>query len=120
MSASARGRRNRRTGQGREREWMKRLLREGWEVAFRPAYCVKEGCDHVTCLKQPFDILACKGGEIVVDEVKSTKTPFATFGPARREAVREAARRAGGRPRLVWWPTDRKGVRIIEEGDWPE
>lgn len=120
MSAVQQGRRNRRAGRTRELDWMRLQKKNGWEAAFVPAMCVVEGCDHEGCIKQAFDVLLCRDGSIVLDEVKSTKTPWATFPPARRQALREAASRAGGRPRLVWWPYDRRGVRIFEAWEWPD
>lgn len=119
MSAVATGRRNRRAGRSRELDWMRLQKKNGWESAFVPKMCVLEGCSHEDCIKQAFDVLSARNGEVVLDEVKSTKRPFTTFGPRRRQALIEAGSRAGGRPRLVWWPYDRGGVRIFEVEDWP-
>lgn len=119
MNPSARGRRNKRAGRSRELLRARNLKRDGWEVAFVPRMCVVEGCDHDGCNTQAYDILACRAGEIVLEEVKSTRTPWATFGPAKREALKVAGSRSGGRPRLVWWPYDRGGIRIYEVDEWP-
>lgn len=111
-TAQSRGRRNRRAGKQREQQWLERLLDAGWEAAFRP---------RVDGNESGYDILACKDGVIVLWQVKSTAAgPFASHGPAKREAHREAASRAGGVASLCWWPFDRAGVRIYPEGTWPE
>lgn len=93
-------------GAARERQWAERL--KGWEVV------------RAAGSTGAYDLMACRSGEVVLWEVKTTAAgPFADFGPAKREAIREAAQRAGGTARLVWWPTDRKGPRIIPESAWP-
>ena len=93
-------------------EHAERLHAEGWVVAFLP---------RINGTESGADILAARAGEIVLDQVKSTKSgPFASHGPAKRDAHRRAAFRAGGADRLVWAPFDRKPPRIIKESAWPD
>lgn len=103
--------RNRRAGKQREQQWAEQLHHDGWEVGFVPRI---RG-------QQDYDVIASKGGDVVLWEVKSTKAgPFSDFGPAKREACLQAALRAGGSPALVWWPYDRQGPRVFPLEVWPE
>lgn len=116
-SATQRGRRNRRAGSQREQEWADHLTAQGCEVGFRH----RSKSERQTKREQPYDLIATKGGDIVVWEVKSTAAgPFSDFGPAKREACIQAALRAGGSPCLVWWPYDRQGPRVYSLEQWPE
>jgi hypothetical protein len=93
-------------------QWAEHLLADGWEVAFAP---------RINGTERGYDILACKGGEIVLWQVKSTVAgPFASHGPVKREAHREAASRAGGVASLCWWPFDRKPPRTYPVDTWPK
>ena len=96
-------------GAARERDWAKRLEAQGWVVA----RCAGS--------KGEYDLMASRVGHTTqLIEVKSTKAgPYSTFGPAKREALLEAAYQAGAVALLVWWPADRKGPRIIPASAWP-
>jgi Holliday junction resolvase len=51
-------------------------------------------------------------------EVKSTaQSPYERFGPAKRVALAEAARRAGGTAWIAWWPPRRplQWIRVVDE-----
>jgi Holliday junction resolvase len=66
------------------------------------------------------DVIAVRAGEIRLVEVKSTSapSPFASFGPAARSALQDAAEIAGGSAWLVHWPP-RKPPRWIPSDEWP-
>lgn len=52
-------------------------------------------------------------------EVKSTAGgPYERFGPAQRNELRAAAKRAGAEAVLAYWPP-RKPLRWIPEEEWP-
>lgn len=66
------------------------------------------------------DLVAMKDGKPSrLIEVKSTSAgPYHSFGPAKREAIRLAARIAGAEAWLCWWPVRCDPVWIREE-TWP-
>jgi Holliday junction resolvase len=66
------------------------------------------------------DVIALKDGSRPrMIEVKSTAAgPYEHFGPADREALREAAEIAGADALLAWWPSRAK-LRIIPASEWP-
>jgi Holliday junction resolvase len=68
------------------------------------------------------DLVALKAGRApLLVEVKSTaRGPFHGFGPADRAELLLAARIAGARAVLCWWPP--RGTRhwfYEDQGDWP-
>ena len=69
----------------------------------------------------PADLVAMKSGrqnELI--QVKATAAgPFASFGPAERDGLRDEAIQAGARAVLCWYPPDRKGPRFLHVQDWP-
>lgn len=96
-------------GTAREREWAERLEAQGWVVT------------RAAGSRGDFDLMACRHGDIQLWECKSNKAgPFSDFGPAKREALTQAATAAGGTPFLVWWPYDRQGPRILPGQEWPD
>lgn len=100
MSASRRG-------IERERTLLKQLRAEGWLVV-RAAGSLGVA-----------DLLAVRAGEIRVIEVKSTAAnPWASFGPADRRALLDAAEIAGGEAWLYWHPP-RREPRWIGPDEWP-
>lgn len=66
------------------------------------------------------DVLAIKVGcRPRVIQVKSTKSPYHSFGPAERAELSFAARLGGADAFLVWWPVHARKPVWIAEGDWP-
>jgi Holliday junction resolvase len=66
-----------------------------------------------------FDVIACRGGHILLIEVKSTAGgPYERFGPADRARLRMAAEMAGATAWLVWWPKNGK-AHWVHESAWP-
>jgi Holliday junction resolvase len=68
------------------------------------------------------DLVAMKAGrQTELIQVKATAAgPYASFGPAEREELRDEAIKAGARAVLCWYPPDRKGPRYLHPQDWPE
>jgi Holliday junction resolvase len=99
--ASARGR-------SREREVKKQLEAEGFFV-------IKAGGSLGEA-----DLVALKAGQRgLMLEVKSTTAgPYHSFGPEKREALYDAAAKAGLEPYLVFWPP-RKEMEFINWKQWP-
>lgn len=66
------------------------------------------------------DLVALRGGDTPrLIEVKSTtRGAYHGFGPAKRDNLREAARSAGARAWLAWWPP-RKPLKWYSEDVWP-
>ena len=100
-------------GARREREVQDLLEAEGWVVT-------KAGGSLGT-----FDLMAARGGEMALGavvrlvEVKGTAAgPYHSFGPEKRQALSEAASRAGGRAELAWWPKRGK-LEWLKEREWP-
>jgi len=109
-------------GSHRERQVRDLLREQGWEV-FRCAG--SKPCDLVA--------LRCNGrftsgpdfgmpssAEVRLIEVKAGDHggPFENFRPADRQALSQAAQRAGAEAWLVWWPP-RREPQWIAEPDWP-
>jgi Holliday junction resolvase len=94
-------------GANRERQLQARLTEDGWVVQ-------RSAGSKGVC-----DLLALRRGEAYLIEVKSGKTPFADFGPAKRKALREAAKVAGAKALLVHWPPNKVPVWHFEKS-WPE
>ena len=67
------------------------------------------------------DLVALKVGERpLLVEVKATAGgPYEHFGPKDRADLRFAARLAGARAVLAWWPP-RGVLRLIDEDEWPD
>lgn len=99
--------RNRR-GHNRERAIRKLLANKGFWVA-RAAGSFGDA-----------DLVALKSGtRPYLLEVKSTAGgPYEHFGPAARRELSEAARIAGARAGLYWWPP-RGDPQWIPESEWP-
>jgi Holliday junction resolvase len=98
-----------RLGHDRERRVRRILEDDGWWVA-RAAGSLGDA-----------DLVALKADETSrLVEVKATaRSPYQTFGPTKRERLREAAALAGATPLLAWWPS-RRPLLWIPATDWPE
>ena len=110
--ASRRGKRNRRAGSQREYDVAEHLEAQGWVVAFRRRHSGAQG----------FDLMAAKLGNLVLYEVKSTRLPYATFGPGKRDVLIQRAAQAGASACLAHWPYDGKGtagLRFYPSAEWP-
>ena len=95
-------------GHDRERAVKKHLEGEGWLV-LRAAGSL--GVVDLVALR-PRD-------RPLLVEVKSTaKSPYERFGPADREALRDAATQAGAHAVLAYWPP-RKRLSFIYSHEWP-
>lgn len=102
MSAASRG-------HARERKLRELLDAEGWWTC-RAAGSLGDA-----------DIVALRQGELPrIIEVKANVAggPFMNFRGPEREALIEAAVRAGAIPWLVYWPS-RKPPRWISAAEWP-
>lgn len=100
---------NYRRGAARERQWAERLTQEGWSVT-------RSAGSHGAA-----DIVGCKAGEIVYDQVKTDRAgPFAHFGPAARRELLGDATKAGAQARLVYWPPNGKGPQVLLPDRWPQ
>ena len=96
-----------RRGIARERDLVRDLRADGWVALRAPASLGVA------------DVIAVRGGEIRLIEVKSTRAgPYAGFPPADRRALLAAAEIAGGEAYLVWHPP-RKARRWISPREWP-
>jgi Holliday junction resolvase len=97
-----------RRGINRERQLKARLEGEDWFVT-RAAGSLGDA-----------DLVALKDGkQPLLIEVKSTTAgPFHSFGPQDRAALLLAAKIAGARAVLCWWPPRRDPVFIYEH-QWP-
>lgn len=99
---------NYRRGAGRERQWADRQAAEGFS-------CTRSAGSHGVA-----DVVVCKAGVVYYDQVKTDKAgPFAHFGPGDRAELLTEAATAGAAARLIWWPPDRKGPRILYPDEWP-
>lgn len=99
---------NYRRGAGREREWAERQEADGWS-------CTRSAGSHGVA-----DVVCCRAGVILYEQVKSDRAgPYAHFGPAERRELAGEATRAGAQARLIWWPPDGKGPRVIPQAEWP-
>jgi Holliday junction resolvase len=99
---------NYRRGARRENEWADRQIADGWSVT-------RSAGSHGVA-----DVVGCKDGVIVYDQVKATKAgPFSGFGPAERRELLGEATKAGATARLIWWPPDRQGPRVLLPDRWP-
>lgn len=97
-------------GHDRERAVKRQLEAEDWWVA-RAAGSLGDA-----------DLIALKDGRPpLLVEVKSTaQGPWERFGPADRDALRLAARIAGARAVVCWWPPrGRQHWLYDDQGDWP-
>ena len=96
-------------GHNRERQLRKLLEDAGWFVIRAP------GSLGVA------DLCALKAGEQPrLIESKAVKAgPYANFGPADRQALLDAAEKAGARAELAWWPSRGSLVWIGSEA-WPK
>jgi Holliday junction resolvase len=96
-------------GAKRERDLLVKLRAEGW-------YAERTAGSHGEA-----DLIALKAGTVpLLIQVKSGKSKYGSFNSQARQALKLAARKAGAFAVLVWWPYDRKGLRWIEETDWPQ
>lgn len=96
-------------GHDRERQLRKLLEADGWFVIRAP------GSLGVA------DLCALKAGEQPrLIESKATKAgPYSGFVPSDRQALLEAAEKAGARAELAWWPKRGNLVWIGSEA-WPK
>lgn len=96
-------------GHDRERQLRKLLEADGWFVIRAP------GSLGVA------DLCALKAGETPrLIESKATKAgPYSGFVPADRQALLDAAEKAGARAELAWWPSRGSLVWIGSEA-WPK
>lgn len=102
-------------GHQRERQVKAILEAEGWWVA-RAAGSLG---DADLIASKPAWSLKAGVAEVVLVEVKSTAGgPYERFGPGERERLRGAARLAGARALLCWWPSRGPLIRI-DESAWP-
>lgn len=100
-------RKDSRRGHDRERQLVRLLREEGWVAMRAPASL------------GVFDVIAVKDGRIRLIEVKSTtRSAWTGFLPADREALVEAAERAGGEAELCWWPKQGE-PKFLTPVDWP-
>jgi Holliday junction resolvase len=97
-------------GLDRERQVCSLLREQGW-------WAKRGGMGEV-------DVVAAKAAWdsslslLLFVQVKSTLTPFAHFGPARRLALIADADLAGAAPWLCWWPSRGK-PKWLAPKDWP-
>jgi Holliday junction resolvase len=99
---------NKRKGTDRENK-VKALLQSEGYIVCRAAASIGSA-----------DLVALKHGERPkFIQVKCTKSQYAGFGPEEREQLLKDCLQAGANAYLYWWPTDRKGLRIIEPTEWP-
>jgi Holliday junction resolvase len=97
-----------RRGAKRENEWADRMAAQGWSTT-------RSAGSHGAA-----DVVSCRDREIVYDQIKTDRAgPYAHFGPAERRALLDEAEKAGATARLIWWPPDRQGPRIIHPHCWP-
>lgn len=95
-------------GAAKEHLAIRKLRDDGWV------------CTRTPKSQGPFDILACKLGDIQLIQCKfGGKSAFDNFGPAAREELLQLALKAGGQALLYWWPGKRKKLRIIASSEWP-
>jgi len=99
---------NARFGTDRERKTMDRLADDDWLCVRTPGS------------KGAMDIVALRvGNRPRLIQVKGTTAgPFSDFGPAAREALREAGRISGAEVWLAWWPKHGQ-LHWFPESDWP-
>ena len=106
-------------GSERERKVARLLEAEGW-VVFRSAGSF--GVCDLVALREPIYVDPTPnayGAEARMIEVKgTTRSPWVAWGPAERQALRDAARKAGATPLLAWWPTHGP-LQWIGEAEWP-
>ena len=95
-------------GSQRERAVRDLMTRQGW-LAFRAPASLGIA-----------DVVALQDGLVPqLIEVKSTKAgPYHSFGPEKRRALADAAKRAGADAYLAWWPS-RGTLTWIPEAEWP-
>ena len=101
------GRRNHSAfGSKRERQVRDRLREEGWIV--------------IRCAaSKPCDLVALRPQAALLVEVKGTsRSPWVAWGPADRAALLEAARRAGAKALLAWWPPHGE-LQLLGPAEWP-
>ena len=108
-------------GSKRERQVAELLRAEGWEVAKTTApaatydlVALRANGWAPNLAGTPFD-----GYTAALIQVKGTaRSPWVAWGPSERQALREAANRAGGTPLLAWWPPHGP-LQWIGESEWP-
>ena len=95
-------------GIARERQVRRLLEDDGWWVS-RAAGSLGDA-----------DLVALKRGhDTMLIEVKSTaRGPYHGFGPKDRAEIQRAARKAGARAWLCWWPSRGKET-WIPSWEWP-
>lgn len=71
-------------------------------------------------LAGPGDVLAVRGPESLLIEVKGTQVKFKNFGPEKRAEMRAlAAQHPGMRAVYAWWPPRAGEHVLVYEEDWP-
>lgn len=93
-------------GANRERQLMRVLEAEGYLVS-------RAAGSHGAA-----DLIALKNGEILLIQVKATKSKWSGFGPKDRLELLRDAEKAGGKALLAWWGSN-KPLQYIEPKDWP-
>jgi Holliday junction resolvase len=95
-------------GHNRERAVRKLMEAEGWWVS-RAAGSLGDA-----------DLVALKAGfpPRLVEVKSEVQSTWHGFGPADRQAIKDAARKAGAEAWFVCWPP-RQPPRWIHEDDWP-
>lgn len=105
------------------RDW----YRDNDFIAFRAPASL--GCADVVAMRGAVDLLSIpevpdmthkwRRSLVELCEVKSTAAgPYHSFGPNERARLSEAARMAGARAVLAWWPPRGKLVFLYED-EWP-
>lgn len=66
------------------------------------------------------DLVALKAGRVprIIEIKSSARGPYHSFGPKQRADLIAAARIAGARAELAWWPPRGK-LRFIPSDEWP-
>lgn len=93
---------------GRERQTVHEHRRQGWFAVRTPGS------------KSAVDVVALRHGECHLIQIKTGGTPFSGFPPHEREALLEAAARAGGLPLYHHYPLRARKPDIYGAEQWPD
>lgn len=111
-------------GSKRERQVAELLRAEGWVVFHNKA---SRGVCDLVALRESSETIdmdywspeAAGWSAARLIEVKGTaRSPWVAWGPAERQALKDAARQAGAVPLLAWWPPHGP-CQWIGESEWP-